>query len=425
MRVSEERQGAEGRSSLLAVALGSFSVLLLLLSLATPRWLSTIEAIPPSYISGRAWDSDGSWQLRLHLGLFHICPKVEPSPSPGLQLSCVSLPYSELGESPTYGQLGFAGSPIRRNGRLLARIRYVCFLGLASLVLLLISALLTLLGHCSPGHSLMAASALFAFTGVLLGSCLLMLVATVSEECVDEEAERGCSYGLSFILATISFLATEVSALLAFSAYMEQFPRQQDFLHIIPGMHRKLEEIQSRAETGLTEAAATPGSPPLSPVPVDLLKCSFVHCSSPHSSVDTLTSRPGHSQYSLVRDDEEMNGGLRKNGSVSHRSNPAPRCDQIQQQDGQTLPGFQTPGGPGWQAVEEKSNSRDDINSNESFIGYSNQESSKESYLSYSLADNHIDSRLEGGSNTELATFPRQKRRVTILASSPLQPSPV
>ena len=26
-------------------------------------------------------------------------------------------------------------------------------------------------------------------------------------------------------------------------------------------------------------------------VPVDLLKCSFVHCSSPHSSVDTLTSR--------------------------------------------------------------------------------------------------------------------------------------
>ena len=85
-----------------------------------------------------------------------------------------------------------------------------------------------------------------------------------------------------------------------------------------------------------------------------------------------------------------MNGGLRKNGSVSHRSNPAPRCDQIQQQvtitkkrkkrtsnffnqDGQTLPGFQTPGGPGWQAVEEKSNSRDDINSNESFLGYSNQ----------------------------------------------------
>ena len=30
----------------------------------------------------------------------------------------------------------------------------------------------------------------------------------------------------------------QVSALLAFSAYMEQFPRQQDFLLIIPGMHR-------------------------------------------------------------------------------------------------------------------------------------------------------------------------------------------
>ena len=38
---------------------------------------------------------------------------------------------------------------------------------------------------------------------------------------------------------------------------------------------------------------------PISPVPVDLLKCSFVHCPSPDSSMDTLTSRQGHSQYSF------------------------------------------------------------------------------------------------------------------------------
>ena len=37
----------------------------------------------------------------------------------------------------------------------------------------------------------------------------------------------------------------------------------------------------------------------ISPVPVDLLKCSFVHCPSPDSSMDTLTSRQGHSQYSF------------------------------------------------------------------------------------------------------------------------------
>jgi len=75
--------------------------------------------------------------------------------------------------------------------------------------------------------------------------------------------------------------------------------------------------------------------------------------------------------------------------------------------------------------MKDQRNSRDDVNSNESYLSYSNQESSKESYLSYSLADNQTDSRLEASSNTELATFPRQKRRVTILASSPLQPSPV
>merc|ERR1719220_1419383 len=147
-----------------------------------------------------------------------------------------------------------------------------------------------------------------------------------------------------------------------------------------------------------------------------------------------------------------MNGGLRRNGSVSHRSSPAHLCGQQQQQireaekaplgskdsffqiqDGQVLPGVETPGElSGWQQQQqaelEKKSSRDEIHSNESYLSYSSQESSKESYLSYNLADNHTDSRLEASSsNTELATFPRQKRRVTILASSPplQQPSPV
>ena len=34
--------------------------------------------------------------------------------------------------------------------------------------------------------------------------------------------------------------------------------------------------------------------------PVDLLTCSFLHCPSPSSSLDTLTTaRPAHSQYSF------------------------------------------------------------------------------------------------------------------------------
>ena len=72
---------------------------------------------------------------------------------------------------------------------------------------------------------------------------------------------------------------------------------------------RKITEVQLRlsrdtstvlsTSTRLVVPEMTATPPPLSPVPVDLLKCSFVHCPSPDSSMDTLISRQGHSQYSF------------------------------------------------------------------------------------------------------------------------------
>ena len=55
-------------------------------------------------------------------------------------------------------------------------IRYVCFLGLASLVLLLISALLTLLGHCSPGHWPMLTLFIFIVRIVMATISIAMII---------------------------------------------------------------------------------------------------------------------------------------------------------------------------------------------------------------------------------------------------------
>ena len=165
----------------------------------------------------------------------------------------------------------------------------------------------------------------------------------------------GYSYGWSFLLSLLSFIGSEVSALLSFAAYMEQFGCQQDFLMIIPGMHRfinvtimismpssifrKIAEVQMRlsrdSSTFLSSSrlAAPNSSDHLSlssPAPVDLLKCSFVHCPSP----DSLTSR----QVSFAQGDRQGNdsfhnltsvhSGNDNSGSCSHSRRLSEQCDQ-------------------------------------------------------------------------------------------------
>ena len=96
---------------------------------------------------------------------------------------------------------------------------------------------------------------------------------------LQEETETRYNYSWSFLLALLAFLGCEVSALLAFTAFREQFPCQQDFLMIIPG--------KRAAGCGLTAAAGMErkmavvlrgqagGAAESDTAPVDLLRGSF------------------------------------------------------------------------------------------------------------------------------------------------------
>ena len=53
-----------------------------------------------------------------------------------------------------------------------------------------------------------------------------------------ESRSVGYNYSWSFLLSLLSFLGCEVSSLLSFAAYMEQFVSQQDFVMLLPGMER-------------------------------------------------------------------------------------------------------------------------------------------------------------------------------------------
>jgi hypothetical protein len=48
------------------------------------------------------------------------------------------------------------------------------------------------------------------------------------------------SYGWSFILATLGFLGSELSALLCLAAFLNRFDSEEDFIKMLPGMERRL-----------------------------------------------------------------------------------------------------------------------------------------------------------------------------------------
>jgi len=300
-----------------AIATGIFSVLSLLLSLSLPHWVTTYETVPPTKQTPFHQEL---WDLDIHIGLFTVCPQLNLDNMPNFtlkstvpKLSCASIPYHQLDSLVTHSMMGL-WYPVTRTARVISRIRYCCVMAVISISLLVISSLLTILGHTTRTHFFMAASSCFTLSGLCLGSSLIMLVSAMSDEFNSTSVSQsessksvGYSYSWSFLFSLLSFLGCEISALLSFTAFRDQFGCQRDFLMIIPGMERKIAQVQLQRlsrdttqsgvnlrQSGLeTENGINREGPSSScaPAPVDLLKCSFMHCPSPSSSIDTLTSR--------------------------------------------------------------------------------------------------------------------------------------
>merc|ERR1719510_2258050 len=97
---------------------------------------------------------------------------------------------------------------------------------------------------------------------------------TISRGSYFEGSRDRYSYGWSFILATLGFLGSELSALLCLAAFLNRFDSEEDFIEMLPGMERRLtEHIMVHHCTTASEASG--GQRSLQEVP--LLKGSFGH----------------------------------------------------------------------------------------------------------------------------------------------------
>ncbi|XP_023329816.1 uncharacterized protein LOC111702380 [Eurytemora carolleeae] len=397
-------------STFRAICAGMFSILTLILSLVLPLWVKTTEFVParPPHT--------GIWEIKINIGMFSVCPYITRQslenlyfydPEKENTLNCTSIHIFSDWSGIEHSKLGL-WTKISNSTNVIYGVRVCRVFVLLGFVSILISVVLTLVAQFVRKHSLLVAALLYAFGGLMLGCCLIILVSAVSDEFSIYQSEDSnpdrYTYNWSLLLALISFLSSEVSSLLSFSAYMDQFSSHQQFLYIIPGMTRKISEMKLRLRqentyhhtTRIAEEGDLGHSDS-----VDLLRCSFVHCSSPDSSLDSLRN--------LRKQDESPN---------FHQNQSQSSFSQSSYSQTHLNPAIITKSQP---------NNNQITTSVESI-----PQSSTLNRLIYRDTNGDLDSGnkiiFDEGERIkcELATFPRPKKRVAILENCNISvPSPV
>lgn len=240
------------------------------------------DSTPVDYRNPMAIDFD--------IGLWKVCPSVkewihsEYANEPAPVIACSNVRYLEW-LSATRGSQGGGSSGRDGGGRgevswrslglwsevectteFVDRMRLSTIFTILSLAIIFSACLFTLFGHCLKGGKMLVASGLYAFGGVVLGGSLIMFACFLVNECdvravaaassgvgsgrlrskygqpASQPVATSYSYGWSFVLAVLAFLASEASAVLCFTAFIRRFDSEEDFVKSLPGMERRINE---------------------------------------------------------------------------------------------------------------------------------------------------------------------------------------
>jgi len=322
--------------SLIAAAIGLLSLACLLSAVATDTWIHTEESLTSRPVTSSSSSSSSSAlssssdsqvdsssssfhhhhprsNIRVHftVGLWKVCFSESQAPP---VMKCSGLGYSRLWNDLSWQQLGLVG-PVQTTTGFISRMRISTVFSIVSVGILSVSTVLALIGHCIKGQKMLIASGLYAVGGLTLGCGLIMFVCVLSDEfgaaANHWEAGGGAastglvtsssqqvtshpmhhqrwsspnySYGWSFLLAVVGFLAAEFSAVLCLTAFLNRFESEAEFVKMVPGLERKITEryLTIKHEALLSEKQMAPHSSQ----EVPLLKGSFGHHHHPAAAV--------------------------------------------------------------------------------------------------------------------------------------------
>uniref|UniRef100_A0A8D8UX95 Voltage-dependent calcium channel gamma-5 subunit n=1 Tax=Cacopsylla melanoneura TaxID=428564 RepID=A0A8D8UX95_9HEMI len=300
----------------LSILCGLLSLGTLLTAFVSNVWIYTKEPVLlPS--------TDLQTTVSFRIGLWRVCPTYKRInstiglPSPG----CVLIQYSSWNDI-THTDLGIRSS-LDFTPAFISKMRLTMPFEGVSIALMVLATLFGLIGHCNGDHKTLIACTLYTLGGFSLAVGLIIFASVLSDAYVEHAQHKvtipssfqsgtqsghslqttknlysnsggsldsnpqsqaalyDYKYGWSFYVATVSFIMSEITAIISMTVYLKRFSSVEDMVRImVPGGDRKLRQYHQNCQKKSKETDIVDPSP----LSTDMIK-SPIHSNTPSPSI--------------------------------------------------------------------------------------------------------------------------------------------
>ncbi|XP_067672382.1 voltage-dependent calcium channel gamma-5 subunit-like [Haliotis asinina] len=219
----------------LTFVFGAITVGSLCLSVSTDCWLVTREHIKPFDEEGNIIKNASKFWLETWSGLWKYCVKNE---------------YVEAAVcSPISYQVGNEGreNEAETTMTIIGAMRGSVPLPVTALILALIAAILNVMGSIHADVKTLVCAVFYVLAGLALAVGIILYISAINDEVgyrASSKKEAGgfeYAYGWSFFCAGISFMSSEVAAVISVTLYLRRNAKMEDMIRIIPGLEEKVD----------------------------------------------------------------------------------------------------------------------------------------------------------------------------------------
>ncbi|XP_071107899.1 voltage-dependent calcium channel gamma-5 subunit-like [Haliotis cracherodii] len=226
----------------LTFVFGAITVGSLCLSVSTDCWLLTREHIKPTDGEGKVIKNASKFWLETWSGLWRYCLKNELLEA----AMCSSISYQVSNE----GRENQAETTMT----IIAAMRGSVPLPVTALFLALFAAILNVMGSIHSDVKTLVCAVFYVLAGLALAVGIILYISAINDEVgyrASSKKEAGgfeYTYGWSFFCAGISFMSSEIAAVISVTLYLRRNAKVEDMIRIIPGLEEKVDSDITKEE---------------------------------------------------------------------------------------------------------------------------------------------------------------------------------
>ncbi|XP_046376865.1 voltage-dependent calcium channel gamma-7 subunit-like [Haliotis rufescens] len=225
----------------LSFAFGSLAGITLSLAVATDAWLFTKDRISLRIMKPDNTTEDVHVPMELRSGLWRVCTiNLANGTSPD---QCISIDYNQKGSG--------RGEGAQTSMSIVGAYRISTPCPVVALILGFTAIIFHVTGTIRRNSKTLVAGVLYIMSGLVLAVGIILFISAINDE-VGHRPTKSFSfsykYGWSFYIAGLSFIASELAAVVCVTIFLRRHSKISDMINIIPGLEEKLDKDYEKTE---------------------------------------------------------------------------------------------------------------------------------------------------------------------------------